>query len=75
MPDLSQSIVNRIDKLEKTIAQLKNRDRAPDTLILRDGVTAPSAVTALALIYVDTADGDLKIRFSDGTIKTIVVDT
>jgi len=40
-----------------------------------DGVTAPSATVGLAKIYVDTADGDLKVIFGDGTIKTIVVDT
>jgi hypothetical protein len=42
---------------------------------IADGITAPAAVTGLALLYVDTADGDLKVRFSDGTIKTIVTDT
>ncbi len=42
---------------------------------IKDGITAPAAITGLAVIYVDTADGDLKIRFSDGTIKTIVTDT
>lgn len=41
-----------------------------------DGVTAPGAsVAGFALVYVDTADGDLKIRFADGTVKTIVTDT
>lgn len=40
-----------------------------------DGMTAPAAITGYAYIYVDSADGDLKVRFSDGTIKTIVVDT
>lgn len=44
-------------------------------LCITDGVTAPAAITGMAVIYVDTADGDLKVRFSDGTIKTIVVDT
>ena len=43
---------------------------------IRDGVTAPSAsVSKFAQIYIDTSDGDLKIRFEDGTVKTIVVDT
>jgi hypothetical protein len=40
-----------------------------------DGVSAPAAATGYAQIYVDTADGDLKIIFADGTIKTIVTDT
>jgi hypothetical protein len=45
-------------------------------LAIPDGVTAPSAsVTGYALIYVDAADGDTKIRYSDGTVKTIVTDT
>jgi hypothetical protein len=42
---------------------------------ITDGVTAPSTAAGLAQIYVDTADGDLKIRFGDGTTKTIVMDT
>jgi hypothetical protein len=45
------------------------------TLAIYDGVTAPAAPTGMAIIYVDVADGDLKIKFGDGTIKTIVVDT
>jgi hypothetical protein len=40
-----------------------------------DGITAPSATIGLAKIFVDTADGDLKIIYGDGTTKTIVVDT
>lgn len=44
-------------------------------LDVTDGITAPAAATGRARIYVDTADGDLKIIFADGTIKTIVVDT
>ena len=39
-----------------------------------DGVPAPG-VEAYAQMYIDQADGDLKIKFSDGTVKTIVVDT
>lgn len=44
-------------------------------LDVTDGVTAPSAATGRARIYVDTADGDLKVVFADGTVKTIVTDT
>lgn len=44
-------------------------------LSITDGVTAPSTVAGRAQLYVDTADGDLKVKFGDGTVKTIVVDT
>ena len=40
-----------------------------------DGISAPSTVTGYAQIYVDNADGDLKIKFGDGTVKTIVTDS
>lgn len=42
---------------------------------LVDGVTAPAAVVGTAQIYVDTADGDLKVIFGDGVIKTLATDT
>jgi hypothetical protein len=44
-------------------------------LDVTDGITAPSSATGRARIYVDTADGDLKVIFADGTVKTIVTDT
>jgi len=40
-----------------------------------DGVTAPATASGKAFIYVDTADGDLKVKFGDGTVKTIATDT
>ena len=42
---------------------------------ITDGITAPSATSGYAKIYVDTADGDLKVIFGDGTVKTIAMDT
>ena len=45
------------------------------SLAVPDGITAPSTMSGWAQIYVDTADGDLKVKFGDGTVKTIVVDT
>ena len=44
-------------------------------LALVDGISEPATITGLAYIYVDTADGDLKVKFGDGTIKTIVTDS
>ena len=44
-------------------------------LILTDGVTAPSSTATYAQIYVDSADGDLKVRFGDGFTATIQVDS
>jgi len=42
---------------------------------LADGITAPATLADYAQIYVDTADGDLKVKFGDGTVKTIATDT
>lgn len=44
-------------------------------LRIDDGITAPTTSAGTAALYVDTADGDLKVKFGDGTVKTIVVDT
>lgn len=43
-------------------------------LSIRDGVAAPAADASQAQIFVDSADGDLKVRFGDGTTKVIVTD-
>lgn len=48
---------------------------AAEFMSITDGITAPAAVAGRARIYVDTADGDLKVVFGDGTVKTIVTDT
>ena len=44
-------------------------------LVLADGVTAPTAVSGETFIYVDTADGDLKVRFSDGFTRLLGADS
>jgi hypothetical protein len=40
-----------------------------------DGMTAPSTASGYALIYVDSSDGDLKVKFGDGTVKTVTTDS
>ena len=44
-------------------------------LVIQDGITPPSQLTGFARLYVDSNDGDLKIKFGDGTVKTISTDT
>lgn len=45
------------------------------SIAIVDGMTAPSTISGYAVIYVDSSDGDLKCKFGDGTVKTIVTDT
>ena len=45
------------------------------SLALADGVPEPVTVAGRAFLYIDEADGDLKIKFGDGVIKTIAEDT
>ena len=44
-------------------------------LVLTDGATIPVTSAGNTYLYVDSADGDLKVKFGDGTVKTISVDT
>ena len=49
--------------------------RADQAFVVADGVTAPTALSGIAFIYVDSADGDLKVRFGDGVTKVLAADT
>lgn len=42
---------------------------------LVDGVTAPTAVVGTAQIFVDIADGNLKVIFGDGFVTTLANDS
>jgi parallel beta-helix repeat protein len=42
---------------------------------LVDGITAPATRAGWATLYVDTSDGDLKVKFGDGTVKVLAADT
>lgn len=44
-------------------------------LKLVDGVPVPLSSSGNAVVYIDSADGDLKITFADGVTKTIATDT
>jgi hypothetical protein len=48
---------------------------AQTALYVSEGSSAPATRASYASIYVDSADGDLKVKFGDGTVKTIATDT
>ena len=79
MPNIErvlEQMQRQIDQQEKKIESLEASEyNRMNILYLTDGVTAPDTVSGWALIYVDGANGDLSIRFGDGTIKVIVTDT
>ena len=69
-------VVNTVGDIQTSrVYAGRNFFRPQGGFAIADGVDVPSAVVGYAFIYVDSADGDLKIKFGDGTIKTIVTDT
>lgn len=44
-------------------------------LQILDGIGVPTTTAGWAQIYVDTTDGDLKVKFGDGVVKTLATDT
>lgn len=67
--ELSEYLRRELQRIANALA-----DQEVITL-LTDGVEAPDRSGTQAQIYVDVADGDLKVKFGDGTVKTISVDT
>ena len=73
---LLEQMQRQIHRQERKIEALEAAEYNRLNLIyLTDGVTAPSTVAGWALIYVDTADGDLKVKFGDGHVEVIAADT
>lgn len=62
-------------EVSSLIDQVTALEGARQKLLLVDGIAAPVAVSGQAQIFVDQADGDLKVRFGDSVLKVIVVDT
>ena len=57
--------------LEVTLGNFRVRD---GSLIIKDGIAAPAAEAGFLQFYVDTADGELKIIFGDGEIRTLAAE-
>lgn len=58
------------DQLQSAVRMTHER-----ALLLVDGVTAPATTAGWASLYVDSADGDLKVKFGDGFVRVIAADS
>jgi hypothetical protein len=69
---ISLAVYNLSASVNGLIVFADGRVRLPvGPLQIKDTITAPATQAGFAQIYVDTADGDLKVKFGDGTVKTI----
>lgn len=61
------------DALDALIAAYEVAPAKPGDVVakLKDGVDAPSTITDCAQLYVDVADGKLKVKFGDGTVVVV----
>ena len=76
LESMFEDLQSQIDEHEKRIQELEVAEyNRMNILFLTDGLTAPDAVSDWALIYVDTADGDLKVKFSNGFVAVIAADS
>lgn len=71
-----RELLSQISDLRRRLERLETKEKGRLIILaLTDGTTAPTTITGVAQIYVDTADGDLKVKFGDGTTKTLATDT
>ncbi len=73
---LLEQMQRQISELEKRVEVLETAEYSRfNTVYLLDGVSAPSTASGWAILYVDGSDGDLKVKFGDGTVTVIAADT
>lgn len=68
-------VVNRTLNNADAIQLIANVITMTGVLAIPDAIAAPGTIPSRALIYVDSADGDLKVKFADGVTKTLATDT
>jgi hypothetical protein len=72
LEEMQMQIIN----LEKRIEDLESAEYNRYSYVyLKDATDEPSTLSGWGLLFIDNADGDLKIKFGDGTLKTIIADT
>lgn len=62
-------VVNRTNNTADAIQLIANVITMTGYLAIPSSIAAPGAITARAVIYVDSADGQMKVRMPDGSIK------
>lgn len=73
---LIEEMQRQIMNLEKRIGEIESAEYSRFNYIyLVDDTDEPTTVSGWGIFFIDAADGDLKIKFGDGTVTTIAVDT
>jgi len=52
-----------------------SRNLPVQRLTLLDGLPAPTATSGKASLFIDSADGSLKVMFASGIVKTLALDS
>lgn len=72
--DSAGTLIGRIGG--SSIIQIKDHGiKVAGDMRLTDGKAAPATEAGYAILYVDSADGDLKVKFGDGHVATIAADS
>jgi len=72
--DAAGTIIGRIGG--SGILQIKSHGiKTIGDIRLTDGKAAPATEAGYAILYVDSADGDLKVKFGNGFVRTIAADS
>ena len=72
IPELKKIVSEHGHAINETLVA---QEVGSNILFLRDGIDAPAAITGVAQIYIDIADGDLKIKFGDGFTRVLGADS
>ena len=73
---LLEEMQREIDALQRRVEALEAAEyNRLNYLFLTDAIQAPSTVSDWAILFVDKADGDLKVKFGDGQVTVIAADT
>jgi hypothetical protein len=71
--DLREFIFNFNEKMKVLFNNINENNLNLNQLEIKEGIEPPTPKLGKAIIYVDSADGNLKLKKSNGTIKTFTL--